>query len=261
MVSSDVWHELAKQFRALPDPAKEMSAFWAELPEKIGNDDTSWSLQSGPETSRTRSVESQFMALAARAGKCLNPPPGCDLSYAWLNAVKNTSIELQKPDGLWEAIDSDRKRGLLPCGTIHAICEESARNCDSFEMCALEVEHFREIDAQSAPPTVVPPETKQATPRRARKRSSVSRLRAERKRLADRYRARFKAKHLILDICWAAQQRYREWKRWINVERDKKTGSILAKDGSKTDRAFRAILTSRKSPRQYRREPRPPKWQ
>jgi hypothetical protein len=56
---------------------------------------------------------------------------------------------------------------------------------------------------------------------------------------------------MILDICWAARQRYREWVRWIG-------GDLKA--GCKPDRAFRAILTSGKRPLEYRPEPRPKGW-
>jgi hypothetical protein len=70
--------------------------------------------------------------------------------------------------------------------------------------------------------------------------------------LRDSYLDGFIEKIVILDICWAAEQRYREWRRWINGGHKK---------GSKADRAFRAILTSGKRPKEYRPEPRPPKWQ
>jgi hypothetical protein len=74
----------------------------------------------------------------------------------------------------------------------------------------------------------------------------------ERGALRDSYLASFPEKIKILDICWAAQQRYREWKRWIASE---------LKDGSTADRAFRSILTSGKRPEAHRKIPRPPKWQ
>jgi len=69
--------------------------------------------------------------------------------------------------------------------------------------------------------------------------------------LRDDYFASFQEKIVVLDICWAAKQRYREWIRW--------TGNQV-KDGSKPDRAFRAVLTSGKRPEQYRPEPRPKGW-
>lgn len=56
---------------------------------------------------------------------------------------------------------------------------------------------------------------------------------------------------LILDICWAARQHYSEWKRWLRG---------VVKDGSAPDRAFQSLLKSGKSPREYRREPRPDGW-
>lgn len=56
----------------------------------------------------------------------------------------------------------------------------------------------------------------------------------------------------ILDICWAAGQHYREWKRWIKNQ---------WRDGSTADLAFRKILTSGKRPLEFNKKPRPPKWQ
>lgn len=69
--------------------------------------------------------------------------------------------------------------------------------------------------------------------------------------LKNSYLSKFTEKIKILDICWAARQRYSEWKRWLR-------GAI--KDGSTPDRAFRAILSSGKSPSEYRKERRPPGW-
>lgn len=74
----------------------------------------------------------------------------------------------------------------------------------------------------------------------------------ERRILRDFYFASFSEKVIVLDMCWAAKQRYREWMRWI--------GGTL-RDGSKPDRAFRAVLTSGKRPEEYRpSEPRPKGW-
>jgi hypothetical protein len=56
-----------------------------------------------------------------------------------------------------------------------------------------------------------------------------------------------------LDICWAAGQRYTEWKRWLR-------GASVLKDGSTPDRAFRALLESGKAPQEYKTRPRPKGW-
>jgi hypothetical protein len=72
-----------------------------------------------------------------------------------------------------------------------------------------------------------------------------------RQKMRDSYKEKFPdAKNL--DICWAAKQHYREWKRWLKYE---------IKDGSLPDRAFRKVLLSGKSLAEQRKEPRPPKWQ
>jgi hypothetical protein len=55
-----------------------------------------------------------------------------------------------------------------------------------------------------------------------------------------------------LDICWAAKQTYREWKRWT-------AGTYIS--GNTPDRAFRNVLTSGKDARELRADPRPKGWQ
>jgi hypothetical protein len=80
--------------------------------------------------------------------------------------------------------------------------------------------------------------------------TGVSNLAPQPRSLWASYRKAF-PEVMILDVCWAAKQRYREWMRWI--------GGTL-KDGSKPDRCFRAILVSGKRPQEYRKEPRPKNW-
>ncbi len=65
----------------------------------------------------------------------------------------------------------------------------------------------------------------------------------ERLALRDSYFSGFAEKVVVLNMCWAAKQRYREWMRWL-------AGTL--KNGSKPDRAFRAVLTSGKRPEEYR---------
>ena len=75
----------------------------------------------------------------------------------------------------------------------------------------------------------------------------------DRKTLREHYLASFPDdKVKILDICWAAGQHYREWKRWLKKE---------VKDGSTPDLAFRRILTSGKRPEEFKKKPRPSGWQ
>jgi len=73
----------------------------------------------------------------------------------------------------------------------------------------------------------------------------------ERASIRDAYLDRFQEKVTILDLCWAVRQRYREWLRWLSGE---------LKDGSKADKAFRALLTSAKRPEEHRADPRPKLW-
>jgi hypothetical protein len=86
-----------------------------------------------------------------------------------------------------------------------------------------------------------------AKPAKARKTAQG----ADRKQLRDAYLRQFNGEVKILDICWAAGQRYREWKRWIKNE---------LKDGSKPDLAFRRVLSSSKRPEELSKTPRHSGW-
>jgi hypothetical protein len=76
-------------------------------------------------------------------------------------------------------------------------------------------------------------------------------MRTERKEIRESYFSKFPEKIFVLDVCWAARQRYREFTRWIGGE---------LKDGSKADRAFRAVLLGDKRPEQIRPEIRQKDW-
>jgi hypothetical protein len=74
-----------------------------------------------------------------------------------------------------------------------------------------------------------------------------------RRTLYEGYLAGFQEKTYILDFCWAAKQRYRELSRWLSE-------NSTIKDGSKPDKAFRAVIASGLAPDRYRQEPRPKLW-
>jgi hypothetical protein len=73
------------------------------------------------------------------------------------------------------------------------------------------------------------------------------------KALRDSYLANFPDEKIkIRDLCWAAGQHYREWKRWLAGE---------LKDGSTPDLAFRRILLRGKRPLEFNKKPRPDGWE
>jgi hypothetical protein len=74
----------------------------------------------------------------------------------------------------------------------------------------------------------------------------------DRTKLKQNYLSQFDEPIKILDICWAAQQHYREWKRWIHGE---------LRDASTPDRAFRRVLASDQTPLELAKKPRPKGWQ
>jgi hypothetical protein len=71
-----------------------------------------------------------------------------------------------------------------------------------------------------------------------------------RQSLWDAYRQLFPGVSII-EVCWAAGQRRREWDRWLKGQK---------KDGSKPDRMFRSVLTSGKEAKLLRQETRPKEW-
>ena len=74
-----------------------------------------------------------------------------------------------------------------------------------------------------------------------------------RQELRDSYFASFPDEKIkIRDVCWAAQQHVREWRRWLAGE---------LKDGSTPDLAFRRVLTSGKRPAELQKRPRKPGWE
>jgi hypothetical protein len=75
-------------------------------------------------------------------------------------------------------------------------------------------------------------------------------LSSKRKQLRDTYWTAFPNVG-IMDICWAAEQHYREWTRWLKGE---------LKDNTKPDRAFSHVLTSGKDARTIRKVIRPKDW-
>jgi hypothetical protein len=80
-----------------------------------------------------------------------------------------------------------------------------------------------------------------------------SESRVDPKVLRDSYLANFPDERIkIRDLCWAAGQHYREWKRWLAGE---------LKDGSTPDRAFRRVLTSGKRPLELNKKHRPKGWE
>lgn len=280
MAESELWRELAKEFRALqakpdvryPPSFASLRADWSDIVG--GKEATSWSFSGG-----LRSTEVQFDALARRAGRLLWPPANGDLCDAWLNHLRSF---LRDNFGLKPSGQGTYKTGTgvveTTSGSIEKVCEESANLCSVLEGNAIEAERYEEerrkgqVQPVASPAIVTIPLSPEPTrteakepkrkPRRRKRKKALNAAGAKRSRkaMSDRYFAAFPEKISVLDVCWAAKQPYREWRRWINAELNENRDAIRIKDGSKPDRAFRAILQSRKRPEAHRKEPRPPKW-
>jgi len=165
-----------------------------------------------------------------------------DLLEVWLDTLKDAGFAPEGPVG-------------KPSGTIQSVIESSAILCSRFESGSYQREHHDRNQDQIILDTLTVAgieelrgsgELDQDEPA-----NTADGLKQPRE-LRDQYLAQFPEKVKILDICWAAGEHYREWKRWINEE---------LKTGSKPDRGFRAILSSGKRPIEYRTKKRPDGWQ
>lgn len=234
MASSEFWHAVGVKFRSIFDPGSQLYAKWKH-PDSDSND-TRWEI-CGESSAEERN---QFLVLARFAGSKLIPDSP-DPLRAWLNKLKSTRPEYDRDTR--EYTQPDGARQSWEFGTVREICRASANLCDELELVAM-------VGG-------IHPEVAWATHinlRRARQNIRVNLSAAtqvEPKALVDSYLSSFAEKIMILDICWAAKQRYREWTRWT---------SGRLKPTSKAAMAFRAVLTSGKRPEEYRLEPRPKGW-
>lgn len=240
MSDSEFWHDLATQFRSL-DPLGTLRADWDYV---IGSGVSNWRLAGGA----SYSVQSQFEALARRAGSAIARPQSSDLLGEWLDLLRAKARNYQNErEGFEKNADGSIAAHHL-MGYIHRVCEASADYCSVLEGEAIEAE----FQARTKPfvptsPASIPNVVKPNAPE-----TSLQTESPKPRDLWNAYSTQFAEKVVILDVCWAARQRYREWKRWLAGE---------LKAGSKPDRAFRAILNSSKRPEEYRQEVRPAKWQ
>lgn len=143
----------------------------------------------------------------------------------WLCRISNRiSVHLQ--DVFWKLHKADPKAGLLYQGVSNLRMDADVQRA----MSAL-------IEQYTAGQQLAEPNKATGT--------------QDRKAIVDAYFAKFPDVK-ILDVCWAASQHYREWKRWLRNE---------IKDGLLPDTALRHVLLSGKRPEQIRKQTRPPKWQ
>jgi hypothetical protein len=199
-------------------------------------EDTRWEI-CGESTPEERN---QFLVLAKFAGSKL-VPEATDPLRVWLNKLKNSRPEYDRDTR--EFTQADGSGTSFEFGTVREICRASANLCDELELAAMVAAAHPEITG-----------AKEISLRRARQSVQTRPSPAtqdEPQTLANNYHNSFPEKIMILDICWAAKQRYREWTRWIGGD---------LKPTSKAAMAFRAVLTSGMRPEQYRTEPRPKGW-
>jgi hypothetical protein len=235
LLESDFWHELAEKFRKL-DPTNCLRLQWILC---TGQEECEFNVIGTGEACRT--VKVQFEALATRAGiRIARYGDSLTRLSRWLEEIRTTTTSERTSEGIRQ--NNDGTESTYIGGMITRLCEASADLCNKLEVSALETEsnaapqpqHITESD----PPKIDADQ------------------KAEREALRDAYLSKFfdGPKIKILDICWAAEERYREWKRWLQ-----KNSPI--KIGSKPDLAFRSILKSGKRPIEYRPIERPAGWQ
>jgi hypothetical protein len=232
MADSDSWRDLAAQFLALPRPQGDIHARWQYTVGSgvVGN----WTLGGD------RSLRIQFEAIARRAAIGLLDKRSSDLLIAWLEAIRADGRGFEMSNSLPTEINDDGSRGATYClGSIRGVCEASANFCRVLESLALQAEFDEKRRSDPSGVRIVVAQ-------------AVTNSRLDPKSLRDSYLAGFPDEQIkLLDLCWAAGQRYSEWKRWLRN---------AVKPDSSADRAFRAILASGKAPKVYRKQPRPKGW-
>jgi len=190
--------------------------------------------------------EEGIACLSAKvAMEAISAEAGLGLSPDSTNPIGDWLVMLTKeiPSTVLYRTDNPANKGIERHWTARCIenpCRASDMLCSMLQMQEMKAEQDQRLAAYS--PTAQPPtsdwqvETEVAG--------------EEQRRLRDAYLRQF-PNNAILDICWAGNQHYREWTKWTGGK---------CKSGSKPDRCFRSVLTSGKSPSEYRPEPRPKGW-
>lgn len=205
-----------------------------------------------------------------------------------MGEIPGDSERLELPDGLHHALDilwRDLKNALSECMRGYHLCDPAAAleharmfatrfyDChyefysqysanrsrsqtasENFALCRVvgAIKHFPSAQALLNRDQSLLSELERSISEHAdgvKQTASVSRSRA-RKQLWHVYSTQFPDVKK-LDVCWAAKQYYREWKRWVNGE---------SPDGHTPDRSFRSILTSGLHASVFRPQLRPRGW-
>jgi hypothetical protein len=233
------------------------SDFWRELAIAFGNPVSRYDFEVFRHYSKGRyearpnwqltgtdAAIAEFNALAHRAATKIANPWRIDLSEVWLEAVWQDSITGTYREVI-EVVEKNEITGSMRLrGKIDKVFRASSTLCRRLEAKSLKNEFLqRQVDENvdavlsHALGTHEPVNSGPSTP-------SI---------LRDRYLANFPEERIIIrDVCWAAGQHYREWKRWLAGE---------FKDGSTPDLAFRRLLTSGKRPLEFNKKPRPNGWE
>lgn len=255
MASSDFWRELALNFKSVPD-FYEFSAsrqYYMELQYFLPTSRTEpdWELHPIPP------ALAEFRAMAVRGATMLPPLPTNDLTVRWLEALWKEATEGPVRSGI-PIVGKDRTGRLTELrGTIPRAFESSSTLCRKFETEALQAE-FEEKQRNDLRNRSLLPAAGASPPESQRYEhcgivQTSANVRPDPKALRDSYLANFPDEKIrIRDLCWAAGQHYREWKRWLAGE---------LKDGSTPDLAFRRILVSGKRPLEFNKKQRPDGWE
>jgi hypothetical protein len=332
MASSDFWHDLAIECRALPG-GNSFRGDW-DYTANSGRP-YQWRFAEGNKATHTR-----FEALARRAASEMPNPAYSDLLLSWLEALRKNSHQPGIMGDYTEQNTDGSDGPVHVVGSLRNLCEESAIYCDQLESDARQREfeekqrnvprnwsQFRQQyeafktlkEVISETPERIPEEfvrntiarihnikPEEVTPQQinfevagllsstqrhielipsaARRESPpvaeekhvyvgiestrerekpepvhdavprpITASRIDPTALRDSYLANFPDEKIKLrDLCWAAGQHYREWKRWLAGE---------LKDGSTPDLAFRRVLTSGKRTHELSKKPRPKGWE
>ncbi len=229
MADSAFWRKLAKKFRAFPREAAAL-IFAEKHWTSADKNDWTWRV-GGDDTLRVH-----FEALARRAALALPELRHPDLLFSWLEALVRYGHARFDREILGTSVIGDVTVKSIT-GTMYKLPRHSADYCKILESEALQ----SVADSLTVPPKNMAPMVNGIP------------LEPNPRALYQSYVQKFPDERILIrDVCWAAGQHYREWKRWL-------AGQL--KKGSTPDLAFRRFLNSGKRPSEFKSKPRPNGWE
>ncbi len=140
MADSDLWRDLANDFKGIDDPFNLLEAIWIE--EQLGF--TKWQLYTGSDRPGAYSARVEFESIARRAGSQVDPSE--DSLDCWLRLLRRESPNVRPSHLVEQTGDTDPQHH--DAGRIIALCRASTDLCKVLESRALEAERLAKIEQE-----------------------------------------------------------------------------------------------------------------